>query len=84
MSDLAVSCSHCGVRWSCSDSDATTYAGRRVTRKCESCHRLFDVDIPPNRTLGGLLFGTPHPPLVSEREWAALVQAVASGNEEAF
>jgi hypothetical protein len=42
------------------------------------------VEFPPNRTLGDLLFGTPHSPPVSEREWVALVQAVASGNEEAL
>jgi anti-sigma factor ChrR (cupin superfamily) len=84
MSDLAVSCTHCGARWPCPDSVATTYAGRRVTRWCESCHRLFDVEFPPIRTLGDLLFATPHPPLVSESEWVALVQAVASGNEEAL
>lgn len=84
VSDLALSCSHCGARHSCPDSLATTYAGRRVTRLCESCRQFFDVDFPPLRTLGRLLFGTPHPSPVSEREWVALVQAVASGNEEAL
>ena len=85
MSDLVLSCSHCGARSSCPDSVARTYAGRRVTRWCESCRQMFDVEFPPpNQTLGGLLFGTPHPPLVSEREWTALVQAVAAGNEEAL
>lgn len=84
MSDLVLSCTHCGARSSCPDSFARNYAGRRVTRWCESCHGLFDVDIPPNQTLGDLLFGTPHPPPVLEREWVALVQAVASGNEAAL
>lgn len=84
MSDLTLSCAHCGARSFCPDSVARTYAGRRVTRWCEFCHRLFDVEFPPNRTLGDLLFGTPHTPPVSEREWVALVQAVASGNEQAL
>lgn len=82
--DRSVSCTHCGAQNSLRESLATEYAGRRVTRWCESCRRLFDVEFPLNRTLGDLLFGTSHSPPVSEREWAALVQAVASGNEEAL
>lgn len=84
VSDLTLSCTHCGARSSCQDSVAKIYAGRRITRWCESCRRLFDVAFPPNQTLGDLLFGTPHSPPVSEREWVALVEAVASGNEEAL
>lgn len=84
MSDLVLSCTHCGARSSCPDSVARIYAGRRITRWCDSCSRLFDVEFPRNQTLGDLLFGTPHPSPVSEREWVALVQAVASGNEEAL
>jgi hypothetical protein len=84
VSDLTLSCTHCGARSSCPDSVARIYAGRQITRWCESCRRLFDVEFPPNRTLSDLIFGTPHPPLVSEREWVTLVQAVASGNEDAL
>jgi len=84
VSDLTLSCTHCDARSSCPDSVARTYAGRRITRWCESCGRLFDVDLPPNQTLGDLLFGASHPSPVLERESVALVHAVASGNEEAL
>lgn len=84
VSDLTLSCTHCDARSSCPTSVAKIYAGRRITRWCDSCSRLFDVEFPPNQTLGDLLFGTPQSPPVSEGEWVALVQAVASGNEEAL
>lgn len=82
--DLSLSCTHCGASSPCSDSVANAYAGRRITRWCESCRRLFDAEFPPNRTIGDLLFDASRPVPVSEREWVALLQAIASGNEEAL
>ncbi len=79
-----VSCTHCGAQNSLPESFATIYAGRRVTRWCESCRKLFDVEFPRNTTLSDLLFGKPIPPPAPEREWGALVRAMAAGNVEAL
>jgi len=38
----------------------------------------------PPATLGGLLFSNDPPPSVSEREWIALVQAIADGDQRAL
>src|SRR5689334_1792095 len=38
-----VPCALCGAEHSCPESLALAYAGRRVTRWCESCRQFFDV-----------------------------------------
>ena len=77
-------CSHCGAQNACPESFALAYAGRRVTRSCESCRRLFDVELPPRRTLGDVLFGKPMPPPTPEREWVELVRSVGAGSVPAL
>ena len=79
-----VPCTHCGAQNSIPESFTTIYAGRRVTRWCESCRKLFDVEFPRNTTLSDLLFGKPMPPPAPEREWGALVRAIAAGNAQAL
>lgn len=79
-----VPCPLCGAQHACSESVATRYAGRRVTRWCESCRRLFDVEFPRRTTLGDLLFAQPIRPPAPERAWGALVWAIAAGNAQAL
>lgn len=47
MAERTVPCSHCGALHPIPDYYATMYAGRKVTRWCAECHRLFDVELPP-------------------------------------
>jgi DNA-directed RNA polymerase specialized sigma24 family protein len=75
-------CPHCGVHNPCADWFAKMHAGRRITRWCASCRRLFDVDLPPHPTLGELLFANPLAAAVPEREWHALVHAVGTERTE--
>ncbi len=77
-------CTHCGARNACPESFALAHAGRRVTRSCALCGNLFDVELPPNTTLGHLLFGKPGPPCPSESDWRELVRAIAAGNAQAL
>ena len=79
-----VPCTHCGAQNSLPESFTTIYAGRRVTRRCESCGRLFDVEVPRTATLSDLVFHKPLPPPTPESEWATLVRAIAAGNAEAL
>lgn len=39
-------CTHCGAECLCSEYVVEQYAGRKVTRWCETCRRLFDVQMP--------------------------------------
>lgn len=84
MDSRSFACTRCGAQNSCPESFALTYAGRRVTRLCDSCRDLFDVEFPRSTTLGDLLFSKPVPLSAPERDWRALVRAVASGNEDAL
>jgi hypothetical protein len=46
----SLSCPYCGTDWPCPSYFFTTYAGRTVTRWCDTCQRLFDVEVPQSRT----------------------------------
>jgi len=41
------SCSNCKAAHAVSDNFAALYAGRKVTRWCENCKTLFDLELPP-------------------------------------
>jgi transcription elongation factor Elf1 len=43
-----LSCSHCGAAHQMTEYFAILYAGRKVTRWCETCHRMFAVQVPPS------------------------------------
>jgi predicted nucleic acid-binding Zn ribbon protein len=45
-SQYSFPCPDCGTDWPCPEYIFTTYPGRKVTRWCETCRRLFDVEIP--------------------------------------
>ena len=84
MDQRYVPCTHCGAQNALTESFATVYAGRRVTRWCESCQKLFDVEFARNTTLSDMLFSKPIPPPIPEREWVTLVRAIAAGNAQAL
>jgi len=84
MNQRHFACAHCGAQNSCPESLALTYAGRRVTRWCESCRQLFDIEFPRTTRLGDLLFGKPIPQPPSETAWRELVRGMAAGNTHAL
>jgi len=49
-SQYSFPCPDCGADSSSSEYFFKLYAGRTVTRWCEKCKRLFDVEVPQAKT----------------------------------
>jgi hypothetical protein len=45
--DRYVRCTHCGAQCPLPEDVVTRYRGHNVTRWCDACRHLFDVQIPP-------------------------------------